>query len=385
MSDLGDLAPDYMAIKAKHTGENGGARPQQQRGEIALIRFADMQPRIEDRTIVGGLLNEREISMMVGASGTAKTFLALDMALRVSAGTPWFGQSTRKTGVAYIAAEAGEGIINRVCAIKTYYRDMPADLPFAAITSPVNLRDPAAEIWPVIDAIKAAELGLPVGLVIVDTLARAMAGGDENSSEDMGSFISNMDDLRAATGAHILILHHLGKDPRKGARGHSSLVAAVDTEIEITRDDATGISTAIVTKQRELPIATQKLSYRLRQVELGRDQNGQAVTSCIVEDAGPGPASQKPLGKLTGAALVGFQQLKNCLAAQSEEIPASEHVPAGIRGVTLTYWREYLEKAGVINAEGNPREQFRRIRVTLQERGYIGVWDDFVWLSHAVT
>jgi hypothetical protein len=163
------------------------------------------------------------------------------------------------------------------------------------------------------------------------------------------------------------------------------LKAAVDTVIEISRDEISKVSTASIVKQRDGATEGQ-FAFRLRQVELGVDQDGDPVTSCIVQADHAGDARPAPqLGKLTAAARVGLDQLKNCMADQSVELPVSAHIPIGIRGVTLTYWRNYLEKAAVINPEGNPREQFRRIRVTLQERGFIGVWNDFVWLSHAVT
>jgi RecA-family ATPase len=72
-----------------------------------------------------------------------------------------------------------------------------------------------------------------VVLVVIDTLARAMAGGNENASEDMGAFVRNVDRVRSATSAHTMIVHHSGKNKAAGARGHSSLRAATDTEIEI--------------------------------------------------------------------------------------------------------------------------------------------------------
>ena len=348
---------------------------------VRLIHFRDMKPRTEDRGLVKGLLNNGEISLCVGASGTAKTFLAIDLGLHVARGADWFGRSTREMGVVYIAAEAGAGIINRVAAHKVAYPDLPADLPFAAITSPVNLRDPNADMMPVLRAIRTADLAQPLGLVVVDTLSRAMGGGDENSSEDMGDFVGNMDKLRASTGAHILIVHHLGKDASRGARGHSLLHAAVDTEILITRDEATAVSTAAVVKQRDLPIQG-RIGYRLRVVELGRDQNDEPVTSCVIEDAEPSTTRRK---EPTGKAKLALDQLRNCIACDGVELAASRHVPVAVTGVTLALWKRYLFAAALLNNEGNPRQQFSRIRVTLQRGGYIGIWDDFVWLSHPVT
>jgi hypothetical protein len=354
--------------------------------EIKLVWFRDMQPQLEDRSLVGGMLNKGSMGMLVGSSGTGKTFLALDMALHVAGGREWFGNPTQAMGAVYIATEAGDTIINRVIAYREHYSGVPADLPFAAVVTPVNLCDPAADIGSVIFEIKRAITdGVPIGLIIVDTLSRAMPGSDENSSEDMTNFIGNMDRLREQTGAHVLIVHHLGKDAGRGARGHSSLNAAVDTEITVERNDATKVSSARVTKQRDLPEMATPINYRRLVVELGRDQHDNPVTSCICEAVDGPIAAPKKQAPLTGAAKVGLDQLNNCMADQSEELPALSCIPAGARGVTLDQWQSRLAKAGVINMDGSYREQFKRIRVTLQERGFIGVWDEFVWLSHGVT
>ena len=84
-------------------------------------------------------------------------------------------------------------------------------------------------------------------------------------------------------------------------------------------------------------------------------------------------------GRVAGAARVGFEQLKNCMADNAVEIPSSNHVPRSAKGVTLDQWRDHLLKIALINAKGNHREQFKRIRVTLQNAKAIGIWEDFAW------
>jgi len=107
-----------------------------------------------------------------------------------------------------------------------------------------------------------------------------MAGGDENSAADMTALIRNVDAIRATTGAHILTVHHTGKDTARGARGHSSLRAATDTEIEIANED--GARAAMVTKQRDHN-GGETFAFDLETVSLGHDQDGDEVTSCIVK------------------------------------------------------------------------------------------------------
>jgi hypothetical protein len=96
----------------------------------------------------------------------------------------------------------------------------------------------------------------------------------------MTALIRNMDAIRAATGAHLTLVHHTGKDTAKGARGHSSLRAATDTEIEVANEN--GARAALVTKQREHQ-GGETFAFTLKSVSLGTDMDGDEVTSCVVE------------------------------------------------------------------------------------------------------
>jgi hypothetical protein len=101
------------------------------------------------------------------------------------------------------------------------------------------------------------------------------------SPKDMTEAVKSIDAVRAATGAHVTIIHHCGKDEAKGARGHSSLRAAIDTEIEVFRPDGETVSTVKITKQRDLPVG-EAMPFSLESVTLGIDRRGKPITSCVV-------------------------------------------------------------------------------------------------------
>ena len=116
-------------------------------------------------------------------------------------------------------------------------------------------------------------------LIVIDTLSRALAGGDENSPKDMGSFILNVGKLMNATDGAVLAIHHCGKDEARGMRGHSSLLGAVDTELEIVRRFAEDKSASItITKQKdgedgltfEVPLRSEPAGSTTETVESGR-------------------------------------------------------------------------------------------------------------------
>jgi hypothetical protein len=158
---------------------------------IELIRYEDLTPRLDNRPLVRGIFECEQTSVMFGESGTGKTFLALDIGLHVAAGRDWLGRRVTTGGVVYVAAEAGRGIANRVAAWRQVYRF--DSVPFAAVTSPVDLcHANSGDIERLIAAIQAARLD-PLALIVIDTVSRVLAGGNENGPDDMGALVRSLE------------------------------------------------------------------------------------------------------------------------------------------------------------------------------------------------
>jgi len=238
--------------------------------------------------IVEGLLAAGAGSIIFGNSNTGKTYLALDVACAVARGVEWMGRQTVPGLVIYLASESPESVCARLYAYQKYHN---CDLRHLIIVrQPINLMA-TSNAHELIRAIKLAEkqTGIKTVLIIGDTLSRMTAGANENSGEDMGLFISHFDLIRRETCAHFCILHHSGKDEGRGARGHSSLRAAVDTEIQVSllrSENGGGIvgRRAKTTKQRDLPVGD-AIDFELKPIQIGVSQWGKAVTSCVVVDA----------------------------------------------------------------------------------------------------
>lgn len=227
--------------------------------------------------LIKGLLDTRSLSAIYGDSNTGKTFVAMDMALHVAKGLPWAGRKTAAGFVVYLAAEGGAGSFKRVKAWHDEHGLDPAQTKFALIPCPVDLRSTEGDTKALVGLIRQEEkrAGESTTLLVVDTLSRALAGGDENSSVDMGGFIRNVDAMRSALGCHLMLVHHTGKNAAKGARGWSGLRAAIDTEMEIADRELS------ITKQRDLePIAGIRFALEARRV--GVDGEGEPLTTCTV-------------------------------------------------------------------------------------------------------
>jgi hypothetical protein len=120
-------------------------------------------------------------------------------------------------------------------------------------------------------------------LIVIDTLNRAAPGCDENSPKDMGLIIDAVKDLQAMTGGMVLLVHHTGKDATKGMRGHSSLFAGMDAVIEVARSgEARTWSSDKLKDERD----GQACPFRLRRVDVGTDEDGEPITSCVVDSDG---------------------------------------------------------------------------------------------------
>ncbi len=324
------------------------------RPRLPFTWFNDVAPNLAATDFVEGLLTAGGMSVVYGQSNCGKTFLVLDLALHVAWGREWHGRAVDQGAIVYLSLESAEGIKNRIAAFRTHHAC--AGLPFVTMTKLVDLLANDADVSAVIELTRyvAQETGLPVRMVIIDTLSRAMAGGNENSSDDMTALIRNCDRIRTITGSHVCIIHHSGKDEAKGARGHSSLRAATDTEIEIRRYPLLNCTVANVTKQRDIE-AGQPLAFALLQVTLGTNPRGKPVTSCIVVEAeNASPAS--PENKLTPKEREAWDVLFDLL--QKAEADA-ENGEIGIvtKGVSTADWQTAWQQ--LVTNEGNKPDSLK--------------------------
>lgn len=185
--------------------------------------------------LVAGLIYRPSLFVIYGPPKHGKTFVALDLTLALATGQPFADRVTKPARTLYVAAEGVGGLGERIDAWAIHHAGpqvMPAAIEDAKfLTTRVNLAD-----WADVQALAVLALEHRAEVVIFDTLARCSAGLDENSAKDMGKLIETVDWLRAHTGATVGLIHHTGKDTGRGARGSNSLLGAVDTELEVTRD-----------------------------------------------------------------------------------------------------------------------------------------------------
>ena len=339
----------------------------------------DAKPVLSASYMVKGWLGRSQMSVVYGPSNVGKSFFCLDVAFCIAADIEWQGAKVRGGPVLYLATEGGNAFHNRVVALRDEYKKTGVRL--AVRPSPIDLLRPEADLARLIELCQSieAEVGAPLSMIVVDTLSRAMAGGDENGPTDMTAFIANLDALRNATGAHIMIVHHSGKDTAKGARGHSSLRAATDTQVELEVDGK--IRTATATKQRDLE-PQEPIVFQLKVHELGRDEDGDAVTTCTITEANEddiADANQKrPKGANQHVIANAFKQLRGEGAGASNPAGAGWPEAGKFWCIAEDHLRSFA--TGKISSV-NPSSSYGNAMKALLAMGYMAKNEGMVWIT----
>ena len=220
---------------------------------------------------VRGVLPAVGLAALYGPSASGKSFLAFDMAAAIAEGQRWFDCRVEAAPVVYAALEGEAGFKLRAQAWEVSRgRALPDGL--RMMLQPFKLTDGQ-------DVLDLAAV-VPAGAVVVlDTLNRAAPTADENSSRDMGEILEAAKTLQTLTRGLVLLVHHTGKNAAAGLRGHSSLFAAMDAAIEVSRDG----------DRREWKVAKSKDGqdgaahpFKLQVETLGVEDTGEAITSCVV-------------------------------------------------------------------------------------------------------
>ena len=236
-----------------------------------LLTGADLEALPPLAWRVRGVLPALGLAGLYGPSASGKSFLAFDMAAAIAEGHRWFGCRVEYAPVVYAALEGEAGFKLRAQAWAAHHgRELPDGL--RVMMQPFKLTDPRD--------VKDLAAVVPAGAVVfVDTLNRAAPTADENSSGDMGEILEAAKRLQTLTAGLVVLVHHTGKDATKGLRGHSSLFAAMDAAIEVSRDG----------DRREWKVAKSKDGadgdahpFTLEIETLGTDSYGDPFTSCTV-------------------------------------------------------------------------------------------------------
>ena len=213
------------------------ALPPDDSGTFALLDMDELEALPPPAWLVHELVVEDGLTVIYGDPGSGKSFVGLDMSLRIALGMDWHGAATQQAGVLYIAGEGARGLGKRVKGWRKEHGMEGVSAPFLLLPLPVAMLQPdaRAKLLRTIDE-ATRRAGFPIRLTVIDTVSRSLAGAGENGADEMGAFVAACDIVRQHTGGAVLGVHHSGKDKEKGMRGSTVLLGACDGTIRVTKD-----------------------------------------------------------------------------------------------------------------------------------------------------
>ncbi len=320
---------------------------------------------------VKGVLPETGLAAIIGASGSGKSFLALSMLAAIDAGGEWFGHQVRRCPVVVLALEGQEGVAKRITAYQAHTDHRLSDQ-FRVIAESFSLLD-IRDRPDLVETLR--EAGLTDGVLVIDTLNRAAPGADENSSVDMGHLIAACAGLQEQLGGLVLIVHHSGKDARKGMRGHSSLFAALDAVIEVSREN--DVRSWCIAKSKDGEDGLEH-PFKLQVTELGTDEDGDSITSCVVEPAEP-VANGVRKAKLPGGGNMRVAYDAVCSALKSASDYGKGGAPPTRPCITLERALEAIGPKLPVESK-RQRERAQSAITSLTGKGVLAFEGGWLWL-----
>lgn len=265
-----------------------------------LLSVEQLKTQPAPQPLINGMLDLDTTAWLIGASGSYKSFVALDLAAHVGRGQDWRGRTVRQGGVLYVVAEGARGMKLRVEAWEREYGPMK-DVAF--LPRPVQAN---GDGWHVL--VEVCRRLRPV-LVVIDTQARVTIGLDENSNSDMSLYAERADQIKRATGACVLTVHHLGRTGTN-ARGASAIDGAQDAELRVERKGAYSVELHMDKQKDQAEEGPVKI--RLRRSEGGADpETGRDLSSLVLDHAaaGLGESEGPPVDVAKARATLLFQTI----------------------------------------------------------------------------
>lgn len=383
-----DMPPQWMDDASDAFFEAARAETALARVPLPLQFFDDIEMQLTGLWLMKRLLPAVGFSVLYGHPGCGKTFLALDWALHVALGWDWQGRKVKQGLVVYLCAEGVSGLRNRVEAFRRAHA--VTGVPFALIPVAIDLQSPDADVNRLIEAVRAAEehFGTQAVLVVVDTISKTFGAGKENT-DDMVPYVANCQRVATEFECLTMAVHHRPKDAEsEDPRGHSSLKGGAETVILVEAGETKKVR---VTKQKDGEDGIEML-FKLKVIELGTDEDGEPVTSCIVEatdvDLTPrGDSAAVRVNRLSDKQRVVLNALDETAERAGfyppHDIPDAEinRMKVG-KVVKIDDWRTRHFQTSGQGPDTKPdsvSKEFRRGLDRLKNDGIVRVWGDFAW------
>jgi RecA-family ATPase len=309
-----------------------------------FLLYRELEAESRKEWLVQGLLGAGDASAVYGVPGCGKSVLVEDLALHVAAGREWHGRPGQQGAVLYVALERKKLVERRAIAFREHHA-IP-DAPFAIIGGVFDFRN-SQTVATVLETARQVEdeTGDRLALVVIDTISRALCGGDENSPKDMGAIVAATSRIQVETKAHVLWVHHMPQDGAGRLRGHGALLGAMDTTIYVeTLSGEARSATVIKANDSE---EGERVAFKLESVPIG-----EGTTAPVVIPAEPAGPAQTDGPRLTKNQQTMFSILHG----------------AGPAGLTTEQWNQ---QARTVDIGTKRKADSYDIRTALKSKGLV--------------
>lgn len=240
------------------------------------------------RWLLHNVLPEQGVAFEAGAYGTGKTFVSVDAALSISARMPFAGMEVdRPGGVLWLAAEGETEVPVRADAWMQN-RKPAANPAFIWVDDVPAILSPGGEEATLAIA-KAAQQqfeqdGLPLSMIVVDTVLSSAGWTDGNASAEGQEFVRRWRRIARQLGLLVLLVDHHGKSAEAGIMGSVAKAAGADAILTVLADkaaDGTASNHRLVIEKVRGGAAGRVIPFTLDPVQVGEDDRGRPVTTCV--------------------------------------------------------------------------------------------------------
>lgn len=259
------------------------------------ISLADLVDR-QSMALVKGILHPRDAAVLYGESRAGKSFIGLDLGWHVAQGKPWHGRKVNRAPVLYVALEGVDGFRKRMLSIGKEHGDPGlwfARLNLPAVSLVKNEKTGGAGMVSILKACKqlSEDTGQQVGLIVIDTYARATAGDDENATDAVMHYVEKRaGELARRTGAATLTIAHTNRSG--DLRGSLHLRNSADVVLKAERSPD-GEERSLIGEKVKDGAEVTLFDFTLEPVELAKDADGDALDSCVIRAAPAKPRNEK--------------------------------------------------------------------------------------------
>lgn len=361
-----DPSPDEPTPEPEHTPKR---RP-------AILHLEEIEALPPPEYLIDGLFPEQGLIIPYGPPKGGKTFVVLSACLHIAGDRPWFGRKVRSGGVIYIAGEGLGGLPLRIRTMRAHYQ-IPSNIPFWVIPRALNFTLPTTAEY-LTKLVRDTAGDEPIAVVVVDTLARAMPGADENSAKEVGIAIAVCDQVREELSCAVVPIHHQGKDSARGLRGTSAIHGAVDASFRITKSGS-----RVTMKNEDQKDAETAPDLVFDMVEVASGIGRSSLVPVLQDNPGPDSGTLGGHSALPSMSRLLIECVTNLVAGGHGAIvpEIGGNVPPNAHGVHVNELRAaFYEKLPTHGYDARKRA-FSRAITTLRELKIIGVKEPWIWLA----